>query len=490
MKTTTHRVCTLCEATCGIAVEVEDGQVTRVTGDRHDPFSRGYICPKAYGMKALQDDPDRLRSPLIRDRATGEFREVNWQEAIDYAVEGLSRIRAEHGGDALATYAGNPNAHSLHAMIYGPVLTKALGTKHRYSASSADQLPKMVSCSLLFGGGLTVPIPDLDRTDYLLMLGANPVVSGGSLMTAPDAKGRIAAIRERGGKVVIVDPRRTESAAIADEHVFIRPGDDAFLLLAMCNAILESRGAELRGLAGHVQGLESAQAALVAFTPERVARRINIPRETIERLAAEFAGASSAACYGRIGTTCQTFGTLTSWAIDLLNLITGNLDRPGGVMFPLPAANRGGNKLDLPGPGRGSKFGRWKSSVRGLWEAFGELPVAVLAEEILDAAPEHKVRGMLTVAGNPLLSAPGSARLEEAFAALEFMVSVDIYLNETTRHADVILPPPPPLERESYDLAFYQLSVRNIAKYSPPALPRADGALDEWEILLSLAKGL
>lgn len=427
MKSTTYRVCTLCEATCGIAVEVEDGSVTRVTGDREDPFSKGYICPKAYGMKALQDDPDRLRTPLIRDRASDTFREASWNEAIEYAVAGLSRIRSEHGSDALGIYAGNPNAHSLHAMIYGPVLTKALGTKHRYSASSADQLPKMVSCSLLFGGGLSVPIPDLDRTQYLLMLGANPVVSGGSLMTAPDAKGRISAIRERGGKVVVVDPRRSETAAIADEHLFIRPGDDAFFVLALCSAIFEAQRVDLGAVAGHVQGLEEVREALAPFTPARVAALTKIPEETIRRLAIEFADSPSAACYGRIGTTCQTLGTLTSWAIDLLNLITGNLDRQGGVMFPLPAANRGGNKLDLPGPGRGSKFGRWTSSVRGLWEAFGELPVAVLAEEILDATPETRLRGMLTVAGNPLLSAPGSGRLEEAFSALEFVVSVDIY---------------------------------------------------------------
>ncbi|MCA9632328.1 MAG: molybdopterin-dependent oxidoreductase [Myxococcales bacterium] len=486
---TTYRVCTLCEATCGIAVDVQDGKVTKIAGDASDPFSRGYICPKAFGMKGLQEDPDRLRTPLIKN-TDGTFRVAGWDEAIDFALSGLNRVRQQYGNDSLATYAGNPNAHSLHAMIYGPVLTKALQTKHRYSASSADQLPKMISCGLMFGGGLTVPIPDLDKTKYLLMLGANPMVSNGSLMTAPGIKHRLRAIRERGGKVVVVDPRRTETCAEAHEHLPIRPGTDAAFVLALVNVVLQDGAAQFERLAGVTLGLSEVTQAIGAFTPAKVSAFCGIPEAVIVRVAREFAAADCAACYGRIGTTCQEFGTLASWAIDVLNIVTGNLDREGGVMFPLPAAARGGNRLDTDGPGRGTKFGRWTSSVRGLWEAFGELPVSVLAEEILDAEESQRVRGMVTVAGNPLLSAPGTNRLEAAFASLEFMVSVDIYLNETTRHADVILPPPPPLERESYDLVFYQLSVRNIAKFSPAVLPRAPGVLDEWEILLSLATGL
>lgn len=490
MSKTTFRVCTLCEATCGIAVETEGTKVVRVTGDADDPFSRGYICPKAYGMKALQDDPDRLRAPRIRPNKGAALQEVGWDEALEFAVDGLNKLRAEYGNDAVGVYAGNPSAHSLHSMIYGPVLTKALATKHRYSASSADQLPKMVSSSLLFGGGLSVPIPDLDRTEYLLILGANPVVSGGSLMTAPDAKGRIRGVRERGGKVIVVDPRRTETAEVADEHLFIRPGQDAYLLLALVHLVFDLGLADLGRLGEWTLGLEELKRAVREFTPALASRRTGIPEDTIRRVGREFAQSGRAVCYGRIGTTCQELGTLASWAVDVLNLVTGNLDREGGAMFPEPAANRGGNKLSLPGPGRGSKFGRWSSSVRGLWEAFGELPVSALAEEILDAPPEQRVRGMLTLAGNPLLSAPGSAQLQRAFESLGFMVSVDIYLNETTRYADVILPPPPPLERNSYDIAFYQLSVRNIAKYSPAAIQRAAGAPDEWEVLLSLAKGL
>ncbi|MCA9645602.1 MAG: molybdopterin-dependent oxidoreductase [Myxococcales bacterium] len=481
-------MCTLCEATCGISVESEGTKVTRVAGDSADPFSAGYICPKAFGMKALQDDPDRLRTPLIRG-ANGSFREASWEEALDVAIEGLDSVRKRYGDDSVGTYAGNPNAHSLHAMIYGPVLTRALRTKQRYSASSIDQLPKMVSCALLFGGGLSVPIPDLDRTEYLLVLGANPLVSNGSLMTAPNAKARLQGIRER-GKVVVVDPRRSETARAASEHLAIRPGTDAFFLLALVNALVEIGLIDFGHLEPWLDGWSDVKQAISGFTPEAVAERTSIPAETIRRIAKEFASSGSAACYGRIGTTCQELGTLASWAVDLLNIVTGNLDRPGGVMFPEPAAMRGGNQLKVAGPGRGARFGRWRTSVRGLPEAFGELPVAALAEEILDAPEETRVRAMLTMAGNPLLSVPGSARLEEAFERLEFMVSVDIYLNETTRHAHVILPPPPPLERESYDLAFYQLSVRNIVKFSPPALPRTSGAMDEWEILLSLATGL
>ncbi len=351
MKTTTYRVCTLCEATCGIAVDVEEGRVTRVAGDPADPFSRGYICPKAYGMKAIQEDPDRLRKPLVRDPGGGSFREATWEEALDFAITGLNRVRQSHGNDSVATYAGNPNAHSLHAMIYGPVLTKALQTKHRYSASSADQLPKMVSCGLMFGGALTVPIPDLDRTQYLLVLGANPLVSNGSLMTAPDVKSRLRGIRERGGKVVVVDPRRTETCAEADEHVAIRPGADAAFLLALVNVVLSGGGAKLGRLADSTLGLSDVERVVAAFTPKRVSGFSGIPEDTIVRVAREFAEAKAAACYGRIGTTCQEFGTLTSWAVDVLNLVTGNLDREGGVMFPEPAANRGGNRESVPGPG-------------------------------------------------------------------------------------------------------------------------------------------
>jgi anaerobic selenocysteine-containing dehydrogenase len=483
------RICTLCEATCGIEVKLEDDRVETIRGDKKDPFSRGYICPKAYGMKALEDDPDRLTTPMVRT-ANG-FEPIEWDAAFDLAIEKLSGIRAAHGGDAVGAYLGNPGAHSLHNMLYGPVLLKALGTKRVFSASSIDQLPKMVSAGLMFGAGLTIPVPDVDRTKYLMIVGGNPLVSNGSLMTAPDIKGRLSGILERGGKIVVIDPRRTETADAATEHHFIRPGTDALFLLAMCNVIVAEGLTDLGTAQPHVDAdsLARAHEVVSRFTPERVAERCGIDAEEIARLARELCEAESAACYGRIGTTCQEFGTLASWAVDLLNLLSGNLDRVGGAMFTTPAANRGMNRKPGTRGGRGVKFGRWKSSVKALPERFGELPVAALADEILDAG-ESRMRAMVTIAGNPLVSAPNVGRLEEAFASLDFMVSVDFYINETTRHADLILPPPSPLQRDTYDIALYQLAVRNVAKYSLPATPIPDGQRDEWEILLTLAKGL
>jgi anaerobic selenocysteine-containing dehydrogenase len=483
MTTTAYRICTLCEATCGVAVELDDDRVRTIRGDKEDPFSRGFICPKAYGLKALEEDPDRLQRPLRR--TAGGFSEIGWDEAFDEAIDRLLEIRERHGSDAVATYLGNPVAHSLHAMLYGPVLQKALGTKQRYSASSVDQLPKMVSSGLMFGGGLLVPVPDVDRTDHLLVLGANPLVSNGSLMTAPDMPGRLRALRERGGKLVVIDPRRSETARVADEHHFIRPGTDALLLLSMVHVLFEEGLVRLGRAEGLVRGLDAVQAIAKRFAPEAVAARTGIDAPTIRRLAREHAAADRAACYGRIGTTCQQFGTLSSWAVDLVNILTGNLDRPGGALFTKPAANRGGN----PSPGkrgRGVKLGRWTSRVRGLPETFGELPVAALADEIEGGG----VHALLTIAGNPLVSAPNVERLDGALAGLDFMLSVDFYLNETTRHAHLILPPPSPLRRDTYDLALYQLAVQNVAKYSPPALPRPADHPDEWEILLMLAKGL
>ncbi len=478
-----YRACPLCEATCGIAVEVDStaGRVATIRGDGQDPFSRGYLCPKAYGLKGLQEDPDRLRRPL---RRVGErWEEIGWEEALDWAAGRLREIREAHGPESLALYAGNPNAHDLGSAIYLPALIRALGTRRRFSASSVDQLPKMLSAVTMFGGGLSIPVPDLDRTDFLLVLGANPLASNGSLMTAPDLPGRLAAIRERGGRIVVVDPRRSETARLADEHVFIRPGTDAYWLFAIVQTLCEEGRLRLGPLEAHVNGLEEVRTLAKDFSPESVAAVTGVPAETTRRLARELAATERAACYGRIGTCTQEFGTLASWLVDVANALAGNLDRPGGVMFPRPATGPG---EDRPGGSGRVPYARWRSSVRGAPEAFGELPVATLAEEIADAG-DQGIRALVTVAGNPVLSTPNPARLARALEQLDFMVAVDIYRNETTRFADLILPPPAPLERSNYDLAFTQLSVRNVAKLSPPALARQDDGPDQWEVLAELA---
>jgi anaerobic selenocysteine-containing dehydrogenase len=479
----THlRTCPFCEATCGLRVEVADGEVVSIRGDDEDVLSHGFICPKAFGLKELRDDPDRLRAPLVR--RDGELQEATWDEAFAEIDARLGPILSEHGRDAVAVYAGNPNAHNLAAMIYLRVFLKALGSKNIYSASSVDQMPKHFSAGHMFGHWTSIPVPDLDRTDHLMIWGANPLVSNGSLLTAPDMRGRIRAIRDRGGKVVVIDPRRTRTAEHASEHHFIRPGTDALALFALVSTLFEEGLADPADLAGLCDGLEEVQARSAEFTPERVADACGIPAGELRRMARELAAADSAAVYGRIGTTVQEFGTLASWLVDVLNVVSGNLDRPGGAMFTKAAAAQS-NSTGLPGKGRGAVAGRWASRVRGLPEVLGELPVSALAEEI-ETPGEGQVHALVTVAGNPLVSTPNAARLERAVEGLDFMLSLDIYVNETSRHADVILPAPDPLARSHYDLALYQFAIRNVANYSPPVFEREEGLIAEEEILLRL----
>jgi anaerobic selenocysteine-containing dehydrogenase len=475
--------CPLCEATCGLELTLSNDGVDRIRGDADDVFSHGFICPKGASLKELHDDPDRVRTPRVRD-AAGELRPASWDEAFAEIDRRLGAIWDEHGRQALGIYIGNPSAHNLSVLTYGRVLVKALQTRNIFSASTVDQYPKQMASALLFGTGATVAVPDVDRTDHLLILGANPLASNGSLLTAPDMRGRLRAIRARGGKVVVIDPRRTRTAREADEHHFIRPGTDALLLFALVHTLFDERLEDLGALAPHVAGLDEVRELATGFAPEEVADACGIAADEIRRMARELAAAPRAAVYGRIGTTTQRFGTTASWLVDVLNVVTGNLDRPGGAMFARPAAGSS-NTRGEPGRGRGAAFGRWQSRVRGLGEIFGELPVACLAEEI-ETPGEGQIRALLTIAGNPVVSTPNSERLAAALDDLDFMVSVDIYVNETTRHADVILPGPSPLQRSHYDLALLGLAVRNVANYSPPALEPDPQVPEEWETLLRL----
>ena len=478
---THHRTCPFCEATCGLEIETEGRDVVAVRGDERDVFSRGFICPKAYGIKQLHEDPDRLTTPLIR--RDGELAEASWDEAFEEIDRRLSPILAEHGRNSVAVYLGNPNAHNLSAVLYAPALMRLLGSQNIYSASTVDQMPKQVSAGHMFGTMLSVPVPDVDRCEHLLLLGANPLVSNGSLLTAPDMRGRLRAIRERGGKVVVVDPRRTRTAEGADEHHFIRPGADALLLAAMACTLVEEGLDDPGELATHVAGLNELRELVSEFTPDSVAGGCGIEAGEIRRMARELAAAERSAVYARIGTCTQEFGTLASWLVDVLNVLTGNLDREGGAMFTRAAAGQR-NSSGAGGSGKGVRFGRWASRVRGLPESYGELPVAALAEEI-DTPGEDQVRALVTIAGNPLVSTPNSERLTRAVGGLEFMLAIDIYVNETTRHADVILPGPEPLEKSHYDIALYQLAARNIANYSPPVLEPS--VPPEWRTYLRLA---
>jgi anaerobic selenocysteine-containing dehydrogenase len=478
MVDTALTTCPLCEATCGLELTLDAGRIVGVRGDRDDVFSAGFICPKGAALGQLDADPDRLRGPRVR--RDGVLVPASWDEAFAAVEAGLLTTIESYGRDAVALYLGNPNVHTLAGGLYAGTLRKALGSRNIYTASTLDQMPKHVSCGYMFGSPFSIPVPDVDRADFLLILGADPYSSNGSLWTAPDLPGRLKALRERGGRFVVVDPRRSRTARAASQHVPIRPGTDVFLLLGMAHELFARDLVAPGRLAEHLSGLPELAKLVAPFTPEAMAPRCGVDAATITDLAGQLAAAPRAAVYGRIGTTTVESGTVTSWLVDVLNVLTGNLDRPGGAMFPLPAHGHRGT-----GTGPGFTTGRWRSRVRDLPEALGELPAVTLVDEIAEPGT-GQVRALITVAGNPVLSVPNSDRLDRAVAGLDFMVSVDPYLNETTRHADVILPPPPPSQRAHYDFAFYSLSVRNVAKFSPPAVPLAPGQVDEGEIMLRL----
>ncbi|MBS1693795.1 MAG: molybdopterin-dependent oxidoreductase [Actinobacteria bacterium] len=483
MARTALRICPFCEATCGLTLTVDDrlGRVTGARGDRDDVFSAGFICPKGASFPQLDADPDRLRSPLVRKN--GRLCEVSWDEAFAAVAEGLGGVLREHGGSSVGVYLGNPNAHTIAGALYPPVLIRALGTHHTFSASTLDQMPKHVALGYLFGSPVAFTVPDLDRTDYLVVIGANPLVSNGSLATAADFGGKLKALRDRGGRLVVIDPVRTRTAALADRHLAALPGTDAALLFAVVHVLFEENlvSPDLGGVAAHVNGVDEIRDLAADFAPEVVADHCGVPASDIRTLAREVAGATAAAVYGRIGTCTVEFGTIGSWLIDVVNILTGNLDRPGGVMFPLSPVAPAPRP---PRTGRGFATGRWHSRVSGYPEVLSELPAPALAEEI-DTPGEGRIRAMITIAGNPVLSAPDGEHLARALAGVDFMVSVDPYLNETTRHADVILPPPPPSQTAHFDVALNNLAVRNNARYSPPALP-LDDRPDESDILSRL----
>lgn len=478
---THYRTCNLCEAMCGIAIDMDGGTILSIKGDKNDPFSQGHICPKATALQDIYRDPDRLKHPMRRT-ANG-WERISWDDAYREVAENVKRVQAAHGVNAVGIYLGNPNVHNLGSMLVGPTLTRALRTTNRFSATSVDQLPHHVAARHMFGHYFRLPIPDIDHTDFFLIMGANPLASNGSLMTAPGVERRIKAIQKRGGKVVVVDPRQTATAKIADQHLFIQPGYDVLLLLSLIHTLFAERLVDLGRLAEIVEGVAEIEQIAARFSAETTAPVLNIPADTIQQLARDFAAADSAVCYGRMGLSTQAFGGACQWLINTLNILTGNFDEAGGAMFTTPAFDAGIS------PRRAGKMGRWRSRVRDLPEAFGELPVATMAEEILTEG-DDQIRAMVTVAGNPILSTPNGGQLEAAFAQLDFMVSIDIYINETTRHANIILPPTTGLETAHYDVVFHALAVRNTAKYSPPLFEAADDTRHDWQIFRELTRAL
>jgi anaerobic selenocysteine-containing dehydrogenase len=480
-KTLHHRACHLCEAICGLTIEttLEDDSTVRISsikGDAQDTFSRGHICPKAVALRDIQNDPDRLRQPM--QRVGHEWHPIEWQAAFDLVAERLYDIQQRHGNNAVAVYQGNPSVHNYGLMTHSNYFLGLLKTRNRFSATSVDQLPHHLTSYLMYGHGLLLPIADIDHTDFMLILGGNPLASNGSIMTVPDVEKRLKAIQARGGKVVVVDPRRSETAAIADQHLFIRPGGDAALLFGMLHTLFAenlTRGSHLP-----VDGLEEVRAAIAHMDADAMSLRCGVSGEQIRQLARDFASAGSAVCYGRMGISTQAFGTLCHWLVQLINLVTGNLDRVGGALCTEPA-------LDLVASTSGGGFNRWQSRVSGLPEYGGELPVSALAEEMLTEG-EGQVRALITVAGNPVLSTPNGRRLDQALDGLEFMLSIDLYINETTRHADLILPSTSALENDHYDTTFNMFAVRNVTRFNRAILAKPEGALHDWEIFVGLAR--
>ncbi len=479
-----YRTCNLCEAMCGLAIEVDGPDILAIKGDRDDPFSRGHLCPKAIALKDIHQDPDRLRQPLKRTH--DGWQTISWQQAFDETAERLRAIRVRHGRDALGVYLGNPNVHNHGTMLSILPFLRALGSRKRFSATSLDQLPHMLAQLQMFGHQLLFPVPDLDRTELLICVGANPLASNGSLMTAPDIGKRLKAIAERGGRLITVDPRRTETAQIAQEHLFIRPGTDAFLFLGMLHSLFADNLVQLGAAEGLVEGLDVLARISQDWRPERVAPITGIDADRIRALARELAQTPRAALYTRMGVSTQQFGSVATWLAYCLNVLTGHLDQPGGMMFTTPAVDAIGFGALV---GQTGHFDKFRSRVRDLPEFGGELPTASLAEEILTPG-DGQIRALVTSAGNPVLSSPNGRQLEQALESLDFMVSVDFYLNETTRHAHIILPPTGPLEHSHYDLVFHLMAIRNTVKYSPPLFEPAPDSRHDWQIFNELTRRL
>lgn len=473
--TTAHRTCPLCQAVCGLRITLDDDQrVTSVHGDEKDPFSQGYICPKGASLGNVDEDPDRLRHPMIREG--DEWREVSWDEAFHAVEQGFNKIVAEHGRDAVAVYWGNPTYHTMAGFLYRMPLIESLATRNVYSSGTIDHMPKHVAVGHMYGDAFAIAVPDVDRSDFLLIVGANPLESHGSLWAAPNLPGRLKALKARGGRVVVVDPRRTRTAAFADRHLAVRPGTDPVLLLAIVNTLLTE---DLAAPTVEVNGLDELRELAAEFTPELAEQVCGIPAEDVVTLARELAAAPSAAVYSRMGGSTVEFGTLTQWLVEVLNVLTGNLDRPGGTMFARPAA------LEIFRSPEPFTTGKWHSRVKGLPEALGELPAATLADEI-ETPGEGQVRALISIASNQVLAAPNGPRMAKAFASLDFMVCVDPYLNETTKHATVILPPPRIMQTAHYDFLLSIVTVRNYARFSPPILPLGEDQRSEAEILARL----
>jgi len=477
-----YRTCNLCEAMCGLKITYKEKKVISIVGDKKDPLSKGYICPKSLALKDLYEDSDRLKTPI--KRVENGWKKISWTEAFDEVEHQIKKIQEQYGNDAVATYQGNPNVHNLGSMLYGGPFLKSLKTKQKYSATSADQLPHHIASLKMFGHQMLIPIPDIERTDYLLILGANPGASNGSLLTAPGFSQKIKNIQKRGGEVINIDPRYTETSKISSDHFFINPGKDALLLLSLLNVIFEQGIDEKTHLSSHLKGLEEIKEIIKQYPPQKTAAIIGIDSLEIQKIAKNFMNSKTAVCYGRMGVSTQEFGGICQWLINVINIVTNNMDKAGGAMFTKAAIDL----VFMTGmQGKVGNFDRYRSRVHDLPEYSGELPVATLADEMI-VEGEGQIKMLICTAGNPVLSTPNGKKLEKALEGLDFMVSIDIYLNETSKYANIILPSTNGLETLHYDLVFHQLAIRNTAKLSEVLFEKDENQKHDWQILNELTE--
>jgi anaerobic selenocysteine-containing dehydrogenase len=473
--------CRVCEPLCGMLATVEEGRLTKLRPDPDNPLSAGFACPKGIAMSDVQNDPDRVLHPLRRT-PSGDFERVSWEVALTEIAIKLKRIRSRHGGDAVGWYMGNPGAFSYSQPLWSKGFLDALGSPHYYSAASQDVSNRFAASQMLYGSPFQVPIPDLKRTEMLLIVGANPLVSHGSVMSAPRVKDLLHAIPARGGRVVVVDPRRSETAR-AFEHLPITPDSDAWWLLSLLNVIFEEGLEDAVALDRQADGAEGLRRLAAGNTPEATEARTGIGAEATRALARDLAAAPRAAVYGRTGSCLGRNGTLVSFLLDALNVVTGNLDREGGAMFGDPP-------LDFEGIAHAlglATYGKVRSRVGDLPEVLGSLPASLMAKEIITPGP-GQIRALFVSAGNPVLSVPNGAELEAAIEQLDLCVAIDLYVSDTARHADFVLPATTMYEREDFPLPFLGLFTTPYIQMTDAVVEPAGEARQEWEIIEEISK--
>ena len=432
-------------------------------------------------MEEVVNDHDRVLKPLRRKR-DGSFEEVSWESALSDISARLSDVLDEHGKESVAWYMGNPGAFSYSHTLWAKGFLDAIGSPHYYTAGSQDVNNRFAASALLYGSPLVVPIPDLRRTDFLLMVGANPLVSHGSVLSAPRVREQLLGLEKRGGRVVVVDPRRSETAK-QFEHLPIRPDADAWLLLSLLQVVLDEGLADRGWLAEHAKGADELERLVAGHSPEDTESRTGVPADRARELARAFAEAPSAAAYGRTGSCLGRFGTLVSFLLDALNAVTGNLDSPGGAVFGRPpiALDDVAERVGL------ASYGKTRARFGDFPDVIGNLPASLLPREI-ETPGARQVKAMFVSAGNPVLSVPDGDAMERALGKLDLMVALDFYVNETTKHADYVLPTTTLYERDDVPIAFLGFFSQPFIQTTERVIEPRGESRQEWEIIDDLSR--